>query len=233
MGGGDGVSAAVEGERATAITWRHWPAIRAALIANPGWVLDDPDLLAALSLRPHAANVVDFGPAALARMESAKAVEATARADIEALAEANFTAQIETHSAILDFLEARNNADLAARVDADARERFGLVAATLCVEGGPVPAGWRALPPGFTGHLLGLGATRLGPVIGAEPLFGEAGAKVASMALLRLSLWNDRTGLLAFGSSEPDGFTIDQGAELVAFLARVVERVADRWPPLA
>jgi uncharacterized protein len=226
------VGGAAEGEKQASIGWRHWPAIRATLMQNPGWVLDDPDLLAALSLRPAAANVVDFGPAALARLETAKAREATARADIEQLAEANFVAQTETHAAILDLLESRNNADLADRTNTDARERFGLVAATLCVEGEPVPAGWRGLPKGFTGQLLGLGAARLGPVIAGEVLFGEHAREVRSIALLRLSLWEGRPGLLAFGAREPEGFQPDMGAELVAFLARVVERVAGRWPPI-
>ncbi|CAN5147737.1 DUF484 family protein [soil metagenome] len=223
---------AAEGDFRGSATWRHWPAIRSALIANPGWVLDDPDLLARLNLRPAAANVVEFGPAALARLETAKAAEASARVEIEALAEANFTAQVETHSAILELLEARNNADLAARADTCGRERFGLACATLCVEGDAAPAGWRALPRGFTGQLLGAAAARLGPSIGGETLFGKDAKAVKSVALLRLTLWNDRPGLLAFGSAEPDGFTPEMGAELVAFLARVVERVADRWPPL-
>ena len=225
------MSLATDGDKA-GIGWRHWPAIRAALMANPNWVLDDPDLLAALSLRPNAANVVDFGPAALARLQTANAQAVSARSEIAALAEANFTAQVETHSAILDLLETRNNADLADRTDVCARDRFGLVAATLCVEGDPVPAGWRALPRGFTGQILGLGACRLGPAIASEVLFGAAAGRVGSIALLRLTLWNDRPGVLAFGSPEIEGFTVDQGAELVAFLARVVERVADRWPPV-
>jgi hypothetical protein len=38
--------------------------------------------------------------------------------------------------------------------------------------------------------------------------------------------------VLAFGAAEPDGFTADMGAELVAFIARVVERMAERWPVL-
>ncbi len=230
------MSVAAEDNYRGSATWRHWPALRAALIANPGWVLDDPDLLQKLNLRPAAANVVEFGPAALARLETAKAAEASARVEIEALAEANFTAQVETHSAILELLEARNNADLAARADTCGRERFGLACATLCVEraseGEAVPAGWRTLPRGFTGQLLGVGAARLGPPIAGEMLFGNDAKAVKSVALLRLTLWNDRPGLLAFGSGEPEGFTQDMGAELVAFLARVVERVAARWPPL-
>ncbi|MDB5428359.1 MAG: hypothetical protein JWR43_2334, partial [Phenylobacterium sp.] len=41
-----------------------------------------------------------------------------------------------------------------------------------------------------------------------------------------------RQGLLAFGSTDAEGFTEDMGTELVAFLARVVERTAERWPVL-
>ncbi len=54
-----------------------------------------------------------------------------------------------------------------------------------------------------------------------------------TLALVRLQLWGEaRSGLLAFGSPDPAGFTADMGGELVAFLARVVERTAERWPPL-
>ena len=48
-----------------------------------------------------------------------------------------------------------------------------------------------------------------------------------------MSIWEPaRAGLIAFGSPDPNGFTEDMGAELVAFLARVVERTAERWPLL-
>lgn len=211
---------------------RYWPALRAKLMADPSLVTGDPELMAALNLRPHAANIVEFGPAALARLEQARAVEADARAEIEALAEANFAAQVQTHAAIVDLLEARNLADLAARVDEAARARFGLAGGALAVEG-VAPAGWRPLPIGFVGHMLGGAAMRLGPVVASEVLFGETAAEVGSVALVRLSLWPaERAGLMAFGSPDPAGFNEDMGGELVAFLARVVERTAERWPPL-
>ncbi len=41
-----------------------------------------------------------------------------------------------------------------------------------------------------------------------------------------------RPCLCAFGSPEPEGFTPNMGCELAAFLARVVERMAERWPVL-
>ena len=48
-----------------------------------------------------------------------------------------------------------------------------------------------------------------------------------------MAVWEpSRHGILAFGSHDPEGFTPEMGAELVAFLARVVERTAERWPVL-
>ena len=218
--------------RKTRMDPRYWPALRAKLMDDPCLVTGDAELLAALNLRPAAANLVEFGPAALARLEHARAAEADARADITSLAEANFAAQAQTHAAIVDLLEARDNADLAARVDEAARARFGLTAGALAVEG-VAPTGWRTLPTGFTGHLLGGAGHRLGAAVASEPLFGVLAAEVRSCALVRLSLWGEaRSGLLAFGSPDPAGFTPDMGGELVAFLARVVERTAERWPPV-
>ena len=40
------------------------------------------------------------------------------------------------------------------------------------------------------------------------------------------------TDLAEAAGTDPEGFTEDMGAELVAFLARVVERTAERWPIL-
>lgn len=218
--------------------YRHWPALRAMILANPGWVCGDAELLAALNLRPAAANVVEFGPAALARLEHARSAERTAREELEALAEANYSAQTAVNAAIVDLLEARNNSDLARRVDEAARARFGLCCGAIAVEHAGAPAGWRGVPTGFVNQILGSSNARVGAPVAGEPLFGEAAGAVQSAALVRLSLWGPslreggRQGLLAFGSPDPAGFTPDMGAELVAFLARVVERTADRWPPL-
>ena len=208
--------------------------VRDFLIAKPELIREDEGLMRALGLRPIAPNVVDFGPAALARVEEARQRETSARYEIEQIAKANFAAQAETHAVVVDLLEARNNADLARRVNAAATERFGLAAGVIAAEGpGSVPTGWRVLPTGFTDLILGPeGLARLGAIEGGEEIFGDGGAKVRSMALLRMAIWADgRPAILAFGSSEAEGFRRDMGAELVAFLARVVERTAERWPP--
>ena len=209
--------------------------IRQFLFDNPDFLQGDPGLLRELGLRPDAANVIDFGPAALARVHEAHRRESNARKRLEATARANFSAQAQTHGAVVDMLDARNHADLARRVDELAQLRFGLVAGVVALEGPErTPAGWRMLVEGqvdmIIGHdrvaLMGFQPTALG-------LFGDRAGEVRSMAMVRMAIWEpSREGLLAFGSIDERGFTDDMGAELVAFLARVVERTAERWPVL-
>ena len=156
--------------------YRHWPAIRAMILANPAWVRDDEALLDTLALRAAAENVVEFGPAAVAKLSDARAAEASARTEVEATAHANFEAQMRAQSAVIDLLEAADASDLAAQVDAAARTRFDLAAGALAIEGTP-PDGWSTLPRGFVDHLLGAGSVRFGPVIGADTLFGACAAE--------------------------------------------------------
>ena len=57
----------------------HWPDIRAWLQAHPQTLLDDRSLLEEIGLKPHGRNVVEFGRAALTRLEEAAEREADAR----------------------------------------------------------------------------------------------------------------------------------------------------------
>ena len=210
-------------------------AVRRFLSDNPEFLRADPSLLAELGLRPDAANVVDFGPAALARVHEAHKRESSARKHLEATARANFAAQAQTHGAVVDMLDSRNHADLARRVDELAQLRFGLVAGVVALEGPErTPAGWRMLIEGQIDMIIGHDQVAL---MGFEPvalgLFGDRASEVRSMAMVRMAIWEpSREGLLAFGSADEHGFTEDMGVELVAFLARVVERTAERWPVL-
>ena len=179
-----------------------WAQARSLILLNPALVCDDAHLLQALGLRPHAPNVVEFGPAALARLSAARERESEARQEVEAIARANFSAQGQAHDLVLDLLAAANSADLAWRLHEGAQRRFGLEIASVGVEGQP----------------------------GGAELFGEAAERVRSVALVRLSLGDPkRAGLVAFGSADPDGFTNDMGVELIAFVGQVVERLAERW----
>jgi uncharacterized protein YigA (DUF484 family) len=211
-----------------------WPDLRAWLKAHPEHLLGDHELLNELGIRP-AENIVAFGPAALSRLEAAVKRETGARRAVEHVARANFSAQAQTHVTVLDLLEARNHTDLATRLDQACQARFGLATAAICLEKpGAAPFGWRLLEPGGVGRLLGEhGLQRLGPVEAEGALFGARAPDVRSMALVRMALWNGaRDAIVAFGSTDPEGFTPEMGSELIAFVTRVVERVADRWPVL-
>ena len=214
----------------------HWPEVRAFLQAHPDLLTGDRELLEQLHLIAAQPNkVVDFGRAALARLEEKAKRETGARRAVEQLARSNFTAQAQTHAVVIDLLESRNHSDLARRLDDGARTRFGLVKAVIAMDGPDnVPFGWRKLDDGGVDYLLGEdGLSGLGQDFVSEALFGDAAAKIGSAAVVRMALWSPaRHAVVAFGSPDPDGFSPEMGAELVAFLARVVERTAERWPVL-
>ena len=207
-------------------------AVRDALLANPGWLRDDPQLLVELGLRLDAANIVDFGPVALSRVSAAHQRESSERKRLEAMAQANYAAQTQTHAAITDVLDAVSLADLAHRVDQLAQLRFGLAIGALALEGGETPEGWLTLVGGQGDLILGdEQVARMGRVPTAAGLFGSCAPLIESVALTRLTMWDpQRQGIMAFGSTDPDAFTAEMGAELVTFLARIVEHTAQRWP---
>ncbi|THD70936.1 DUF484 family protein [Phenylobacterium sp.] len=212
-------------------------SVRRFLSDNPEFLTGDDGLLDELGLKVAAGgNVVEFAPAAMARIHAAHRQEATQRQHLEETARANFAAQAQTHGAVVDLLDARNNSDLARRVDELAQQRFGLAAGVIALETeAHPPAGWRMLVEGQVDMILGgpQRLARMGFAPTAMGLFGERAEAIASMAMVRMAIWEpSRQGLLAFGSADPEGFTEDMGTELVAFLARVVERTAERWPLL-
>ncbi len=211
-------------------------SVRRFLSDNPQFLTGDHGLLDELGLKVAVGNVVDFGPAVMARVHAAHQREATQRQHLEQTARANFSAQAQTHGAVVDLLEARNHSDLARRVDELAQQRFGLAAGVIALETeGHPPAGWKMLVEGQVDMILGgpQRLARMGFAPTALGLFGERADAIKSMAMVRMAIWEpSRQGLLAFGSTDAESFTEDMGAELVAFLARVVERTAERWPIL-
>lgn len=213
-----------------------WQALRRHLVRHADDIARDAALLDALGLQPKSRHLIDFGPAALARLEARALKDFDVRRQLEMTAKANFDAQNQTHGMILSLLESRHHADLARRLNDEARARFGLIAATIAVEDtAPVPLGWKTLDDGGVDYIVGeTGLSLLGPEGVCRVLFDDDVKRIKSAAVLRIALWREgRPGLVAFGSSDFDGFSPEMGAELVAFVSRVVERVAERWPVLA
>jgi len=208
-------------------------ALRELLLDRADWLRQDASLLAELGLRPDVANMVEFGPIALSRVNEAHRRESGERRRLEAVARANYAAQAQTHAAVIDLLEAESLTDLARRIDELARLRFGLAAGAIAVENLETPpGGWVALVDGQVDLILGSHKlARLGHCPTAVGLFGSLAPEIGSAALLRLSIWTpSRQGVIAFGAADPAAFSPEMGAELVTFLARVVERTAERWP---
>jgi hypothetical protein len=206
-------------------------AARTLLRTHAALLRSDEPLLSELGLRLDPGNVVEFGPAALKKVAAAHLRESSERKRLEALSQANYAAQARTHAAVIDLLDARDHADLARRLDEVTRGRFSLIAGVLALEGPRgVPEGWRPLAKGQVDMILGpRRPARMGPAPTALGLFGEAAGRVGSVAMARIAL-GGHAGVIAFGGADPDAFTADMGAELVTFLARVVERTAERWP---
>ncbi|HEY7900425.1 MAG TPA: DUF484 family protein [Caulobacteraceae bacterium] len=207
-------------------------AIKALIRAHRDMIIADSGLLAELGLRLDAANIVDFGPEALSRVAAAHRRESGQRKRLEAVSKANFAAQTRTHASVIDLIAAENQEDLARRMDVVARMQFGLLTGVLALESeGAVPVGWRRLAPGQIDQLIGRGRpVKLGVVPTAIGLFGDLGPIVASTALVRLVIGEDRRqGVAAFASVEASAFAADMGSDLVSFLSRVIEKTAERW----
>ncbi|MGA9659335.1 MAG: DUF484 family protein [Asticcacaulis sp.] len=224
----------------TSVDLDDWQALRRHLILYASEfsqeIVRDAELMNALGLQAKARHLIDFGPAALSRLEARALKDFDQRRQLEMTARANFDAQSQTHALCLSLMEARNHSDLARRLNDEVRRRFGLIAATIALEDtGTVPLGWQTLDYGGVDYIVGeTGLSLLGPEGVCRVLFEDNVKRIKSAAVMRVAMWREgRPGLVSFGSSDYDGFSPDMGAELVAYVARVVERVADRWPVMS
>lgn len=210
---------------------RDWNTVSEFLREHPELLRQDDTLLSDLGLRSRD-NIIDFGPAALAKIEEARIREAAAREWLEATVESNFVAQSQAQAAVVDIVEATDLFDLSERIDEIARICFDVVGGVLAVEGpGASPDGWLGITPKFVDELIGVNwQTFMGPNPYVHALFPAHRNVVKSVALARLELWDGRHGVMGFGSADAYAFTPDMGTDLIDFVARVVERTALRWP---
>jgi len=219
----------------TRLDQEEWASLSQYLVDHADRLVRDRALLDRLGLQPKTKTLIDFGPAALAKLEARAIKDLDARRRLEMTMRANFEAQNQAHALTLSLLEARNHADLARRLYEESRARFGLVAATLALEDTTtVPLGWKSLDDGGVDYIVGEKAlSLLGPEGVCRVLFDDDVTRIKSAAVMRIVIGREgREGLVAFGSADYNGFMPDMGAELVAFVARVVERIAERWPIL-
>lgn len=237
---------AVTGPAKTSGEQEAW---RARVIADPGLVLDDPAVMAALvaaSERAMGGNIVDLRGMAMERLEARlERLEETHRAVIAAAYE-NLSSTNQIHRALIRMLDAERFEDFVLELGGEVAQILRVDCLRLVLESpdraeggalGKLDAVLRVRAPGFAERYMSQGRStpprpivlRQGMPPGDSP-YGAQGADLRSEALMRLDLGNGRLpGLLAMGSEDPHRFKPGQGTDLLAFFTGVFERVLRRW----
>lgn len=172
-------------------------------------------------------KIIDFEAKSRVRMLERVRALIMARDALIETARANHVAQTQVHAAVLGVLDAKSWADLDARLRGAVRaslclDHVGLVAECLNL---PRLDAVRACQPGHISRLMQDHFQWLGPVGSEGPdLYGERADSLRSQALLRIHC-GDGEALLCFASRDRSTFQGQEGTDLVAFFAKVVERL--------
>ena len=248
LGHAGGKSGASPGDAPVRLDAEERELIRSLILADPDLILGDDMVMRALigASGRGARNIVDLRDKLVERLEQRLRKLMHANRSVIAAAYENVAGTRQLHRAILALLDAPDHATFLARLVAEVPRTVGVDEGRLCLEAEVteiVPAedlapglGGRVLlfPPGTVAQYMALGSEGdetagvvLRPVTeAAELVFGPL-STVRSEALVRLA-FGDRIGLFAFGDSEPDRFTPDQGTDLLSFFGGVVERLLAR-----
>lgn len=219
-------------------------ALRRRILADPGFVLNDAEVMAALigPTEQSDRQVVDLRGALIDRLETKLGALSESHRAVLAAAEDNMTGMGQVHRAVLAALDANRFEDFVAVVTEEFPRILDVDLVRLCViaEDGAAPASPEGLQhiharvmhgaaPYAGGHTVALrNDAEVDPSI-----FGVGGAGLQSVAFVRLDLGPAADpGLLAFGSIDPERFHPSQGAELLTFLGQVIERVMADWMSL-
>lgn len=216
-------------------------AVKEFLLANPSFVMDDTDLIAALAA-PGARsgdNVVDLQRVMVERLQHKVRQLRDIQAELIDAASINALTRDRVHAAALRLMEAKSFEELIAFIT----EPSGLAASldldtvALAIESradapGLGVRGLRILEAGGTDKAIGSDRSHhLSGNIEPNPgLYGQAAPHVRSEALVRLTFSKTTPpGMLALGSAHPDQFHQAQAADLLEFLGRVIERSVRIW----
>jgi len=221
---------------------------RKRVLADPGLVLDDPELMRALVLTSERAlggNVVDLRGMAMERLESRlDRLEETHRAVIAAAYE-NLASTNQIHRALLRLLDAEKFENFVLTLGGEVAEILRVDSLRLVLESpdgesgslGALDTVLRVKKPGYVEHYMSSGRPAPSrPIVlrqGVPPSsgpYGEIAADLRSEALMRLDMGKGRLpGMLAMGAEDPHRFKSGQGTDLIAFFTGTFERVLRRW----
>ncbi|MEL6582560.1 MAG: DUF484 family protein [Pseudomonadota bacterium] len=214
---------------------------RDAILADPGLVLDDSEVMARLlGVSEDDGTVVDLRGALVERLkDQLGALEETHRT-VLAAAYDNVAGTQAVHRAVLTVLDQPNFIAFLGCLGGTLSDDLGVDAAVLLVEeaGASEPsrpiAGMMSVPAGdialYRGDLPGIEprSVVLRPCDEGAALFGKP--EISSEAILQLSLGEGRpAAALILGAYDAARFGPDQGTELLRFFADVFERCLNRW----
>ncbi len=222
--------------------------IREKIIADPDFILEDPDLMRALmSANPSSlgGNIVDLRSIALERLETRlDRLEDTHRSVIAAAYE-NLAGTNVIHRAILQLLEPTDFTDfltdLAEVADIMRVDMVRLVLETVQDDHDaslkPLKEVLVSAPRGAVEEYLSQGRkarTKSVTLRQIQPqngdIYGKNADWIRSEACLKLDFGpGTLPGMLVFGSEDPHQFKPTQGTDLLTFFAGVFERAMRRW----
>ncbi len=186
-----------------------------------------------MSEHPDAA-IIDFDAAARLQLEGKVRRLMMERDALVQTLRTNHASTAQIHGAVLALVDARDLTMLDQRLAGHVRQSLGADVLRVLVEGLQAPDHTRAIqgaPKGLVVRIMEGNAERLGPCqANSADLFGKESEGLASAMLIRISV-RGREGVLALGSRDRLTYRPDQGTDLAAFLARVVERLVAAWAP--
>ncbi len=225
--------------------------LREAIIAKPDLILDDPELMRALSdAQGFAApdNVVDMRGMAMARLEQRLDRLEERHREVIAAAYENLAGTNQVHRAILQMLDPTDFQPFIAGLGGDLAKVLRVDAMRLILESKRADSAGslqgvdhvlRIRPEGSVADYLstqGKGGSGAQVTLrqidsGSEDIYGAAKAGfIRSEACLALNFGpGTLPGLLVMGSEDPHRFAPSQGTDLLAFFAGVFERAMRRW----
>ncbi len=220
-------------------------AARDAIIANPEFVFEDPEVMHALlePSRPTSRKIVDLRTALVDRLERRLTRLVEAHRDVIDAAWDNLSGMEQAHQAVLALIDAQSLSECASVAATRIAEIFEADTARFCLEGAPERESDNvtdspdiaSLPPGFVAARVSSrprveGAVAFSPIEASDrAIFGAESDKLGSVALVALDFgpgWP--SGLLALGAADSSRFGANQNAELLRFVGQAAERLLSR-----
>jgi len=211
----------------------------AYLKAHPEFFNAHPDILEHLKAPgvSQGKGVVDFQQALLEKLKTDKSNAQRVQKEIIENVRANMNNQSRIQTAVLAILEVETFEEFIESITQDLPILLDVDTVNLIIESTSkeIPfinqSGIRFANQGTVQKWLGTGDALLqNNINGHEEIFGPGAGLVKSHALVRLEIsQNTPTGIIAFGSRDPEAFQPNQAIDQIGFLAQAVERCFRIW----